>query len=41
MTMGKYWLGKTKPKKALSFTRSTFTKVAMKFKKKLMEFSTD
>jgi len=39
MTMGQHWLGKTKPKQALSLTQNAFKKLLWNFKKKT-EFST-
>ena len=42
MTMGQYWLGKTKPKQVFRSTRNTFKKLSRNFKKNyLTEFSSD
>jgi len=42
MTMGQYWLGKTKPQKAFRSTRNAFKKLLWNFKFfYLTEFSTD
>jgi len=36
MTMGQYWLGKTKPKKAFRLTRNAFKKLPQNFKEFLL-----
>ena len=42
ITMGQYWLGKTKPKQAFRSTRNVFKKLPRNLKKiYLTEFSTD
>jgi len=42
MTMGQYWLGKTKPKQTFILIQNPFKKLPQNFKKiDLTEFSTD